>query len=131
LSRSTKLLDAHPASDDHANYVRCISGAYHNLAGTLYQGGKHVGAVRFLKEGCALGGKALVIRFGGGGDEGRGGGEEKGEEGWKLLREQLYRRWELLGICYSKMGDRRVSTTFIYFFTPFSWVCISFWYFFF
>jgi separase len=109
LLRAFKLLDLSTSSDhpssppDLPNYIRCISGAYHNLAGALYQDGKYVGAVKFLKEGCALGRRALVLR----GDE--GGGEDKGEEGWRLLREQLYRRWELLGICYSKMGERRVS----------------------
>jgi separase len=115
LLRATKLLGLSPSSDhpssppDLANYVRCTSGAYHNLAGTLYQDGKHVGAVRFLKEGCALGGRALVLRGRGGDEVEQTEGEGKGEEGWKLLREQLYRRWELLGICYSKMGERRVS----------------------
>jgi separase len=29
--------------------------------------------------------------------------------GWKQLREQLYCRWELLGVCYSKIGDRKVG----------------------
>jgi separase len=71
-----------------------------------------VGAVRFLKEGCALGERALVLRRRGGDEIEQTGGEGNGVEGWKLLREQLYRRWELLGICYSKMGERRVSIPF-------------------
>lgn len=33
----------------------------------------------------------------------------KSEDGWKLLKEQLFRRWELLGICLMKMSDRRVG----------------------
>jgi len=55
----------------------------------------------------------------GGGEDGecKGSRNGKGEDGWKSLREQLYRRWELLGICYSKMADRRVSIH----------TCITFW----
>jgi separase len=34
---------------------------------------------------------------------------EKAAEGWRQLEEQLYRRWELLGVCYSKIGDRKVG----------------------
>lgn len=93
-----------------ADYVRCISGAFHNLAGTLYQDGKYAVAVRFLKEGCALGGRALRMRTCQGEAESKDQG--KGEEGWELLKEQLFRRWELLGICFAKMGDRRVSCMF-------------------
>jgi len=44
---------------DISNYVCCVSCAFHNLVGTLYQGGKHGPAVRFLKQGCTLGVKAL------------------------------------------------------------------------
>ena len=95
-----------PSTPELANYARCVSGAFHNLAGTLYQDGKYAAAVRFLRQGCVLGRKALSIhetatvrRI-----------QEKGEEGWKLLKEQLFRRWELLGICNAKMGDRRVSS---------------------
>ena len=37
-------------------------------------------------------------------------GEEKvrEKEGWKQLEETLFRRWELLGICYMKIGDKKV-----------------------
>ncbi|KAF8075942.1 cysteine peptidase C50 [Lyophyllum atratum] len=57
-------------------------------AGTLYQAGRHGGAIGFLKD--ALRRNAGMI-----------------EEGWKQLEEQLYRRWELLGVCFSKLGDRK------------------------
>ena len=33
----------------------------------------------------------------------------KEAEGWGQLRDQLSRRWELLGVCYSKIGDRQVG----------------------
>ena len=116
LIRAKKLLSVpastptppHPdlSAKERANFLRCVSGAFHNLAGTLYQDGKYAAAVRFLKEGCPLGSQALIIHYS---DE----GGEKGEndEGWKQLKEQLYRRWELLGVCHSKMGDRRVSAS--------------------
>lgn len=69
-------------------------------------------AIRFLKEGCGLGRRALNMRMREYKSEGEGEGESEGrerkEEGWKSLNEQLFRRWELLGICYAKMGDRRV-----------------------
>jgi separase len=52
-------------SADIPNYVRCVSGVFHNLAGTLYEGGKHGLAVRFLKQGCALGVKALNMTLAG------------------------------------------------------------------
>jgi hypothetical protein len=70
----------------------------------LYQGGKCGSAVRFLKEGCGLGGEAL--RMWRQADANRNG---KADEVWKLLEEQLFRRWELLGVCYSKIGERKVS----------------------
>ena len=53
-------------SADIPNYARCVLGAFHNLAGTLYQGGKHGLAVRFLKQGCALGVKARIMHHVGG-----------------------------------------------------------------
>lgn len=103
LNSTPDHVNAIPASA-RANYIRCISGAYHNLAGTLYQSSKYGGAVRFLKEGCSLGARALHTRAGVMQDT--EGGEW--DEGWKQLEEQMFRRWELLAVCYSKMGDRKV-----------------------
>jgi separase len=88
-----------------ANFMRCVSSAFHHLAGTLYQEGIPAPAIRFLKEACVLGMRALgVYRSGGRVNE-----SESAGVGWRLLENQLYRRWELLGICYSKVGDRKVS----------------------
>jgi hypothetical protein len=56
-----------------SNYVCCVSCAFHNLVGTLYQGGKHGPAVRFLKQGCTLGVKALNMHHVGGVSEDGGG----------------------------------------------------------
>ncbi|KAG2136721.1 peptidase family C50-domain-containing protein [Suillus clintonianus] len=111
LNHTIVLVDSTP---DHANaipvsaranYIRCISGAYHNMAGMLYQSSKYGGAVRFLKEGCLLGARALRMRAGAMEDS----PEDEREEGWKQLEEQMFRRWELLSVCYSKMGDRKLA----------------------
>jgi len=37
----------------------------------------------------------------------------KEAEGWGQLRDQLSRRWELLGVCCSKIGDRQVGQSLI------------------
>jgi separase len=102
-----------PPSTDLANYVKCVSGAFHNLAGTLYQDGKYAAAARFLREGCTLGGRALSMN---GAEceteiEAKAKSKPENDAGWMLLKEQLFRRWELLGICYMKIGDRRVSSS--------------------
>ncbi|KAK0192924.1 peptidase family C50-domain-containing protein [Armillaria mellea] len=86
---------------DEANFVRCISGAFHNAGGTLYQSERHASAISFFKDGCELGSKALSLRS-------RPGSEEDDREGgWTQLNSQLYRRWQLLGLCYAKIGDRK------------------------
>ncbi|KAG6813285.1 hypothetical protein H0H92_012440 [Tricholoma furcatifolium] len=87
------------------NYLRCISGAFHNLAGVLYQAGRYGSAVGFLQYACSLGARALEVQKERGTSiEGQG---DKTEEGWRQLEEQLYRRWELLGVCFLKNGDRK------------------------
>jgi len=98
-----------------ANYVRCVSGTFHNLAGTLYQAGRHGAAISFLVNGCKLGQEALSLLATESHKDriSRGSGEsnatdQREMEGWKQLEEQLYRRWELLGVCYVKIGDRKV-----------------------
>ncbi|KIY44954.1 hypothetical protein FISHEDRAFT_76985 [Fistulina hepatica ATCC 64428] len=102
LCRANTMLSQHAPSYAIANYLRCVSGAFHNLAGTLYNAERHGAAVPFLKDACTLGQQALSMRVlfpCGVGD--------KNEEGWVQLEDQLYRRWELLGICHFKTSDRR------------------------
>ncbi|KAG2081359.1 peptidase family C50-domain-containing protein [Suillus cothurnatus] len=112
LNHALVLLNSTPdhvntiSASARANYIRCISGAYHNLAGTLYQSSKYGAAVRFLKEGCSLGARAIHIRAGVIQDDTEDG---ERDEGWKQLDEQMFRRWELLAVCYSKMGDRKLA----------------------
>ncbi|KXN84922.1 Separin [Leucoagaricus sp. SymC.cos] len=98
------LTEVNPSGIPLANFLRCLSGAYYNFAGNFYQAGQHGPAVPFLKEACNLGAKALSRR-----SKAKNDGEEKAreQEGWKQLEETLFRRWELLGICYMKIGDRK------------------------
>ncbi|KAJ7598753.1 cysteine peptidase C50 [Mycena floridula] len=111
LTRAMSILQIKDSSspyDDivpaHGNYIRCLSGAFHNAAGTLYQAGRYGSAIGFLKEGCQLGSIAIKSRS-------RNAALVKNEEGWKQLEEQLYRRWQLLGVCYFKVGDRQLAFT--------------------
>jgi separase len=95
-----------------ANFVRCLSGAFHSLGGTLYQAGKYGSAIRFLRRGCPLGGVALRLRRSwnlGSAQEQPKTPSSKEAEGWEQLHDQLSRRWELLGVSCSKIGDRQVS----------------------
>ena len=87
---------------DIANYTRCVSGAFYNVAGSLYQATRYGAAVPFLKESCVLGGKALRLP--------KPVSKSINEKEWQQLEEQLFRRWELLAVCYSKNGDRKVGT---------------------
>ena len=93
-----------------ANYMRCVSGAFYNLAGTLFQATRYGAAVPFLKESCALGGKALRLP--------RPVSKSANEKEWQQLEEQLFRRWELLGACYSKNGDRKVGHPQLFAYSP-------------
>ncbi|KAF9445711.1 hypothetical protein P691DRAFT_734529 [Macrolepiota fuliginosa MF-IS2] len=88
-----------------ANYLRCLSGAHYNFAGTLYQAGRHGPAIPFLKDACTLGGKSLARCP----REKNDGEKAREQEGWKQLEETLFRRWELLAICHMKIGDRKSS----------------------
>ncbi|RDX51597.1 hypothetical protein OH76DRAFT_1346650 [Lentinus brumalis] len=95
-----------------ANYTRCVASAYHFIAGQLYQSGRYDHAVRFLEESSRLGQQALesyqIAKKTAHSME--VDGETKGkEEAWAQLEEQLWRRWELLGVCQAKTGDRKLA----------------------
>lgn len=89
-----------------ANYMRCVSSAFHNLAWTLYQGQRYSYAVRFLNDSCALGSRGLSMH----GQSGRRVSDEKEDtrEAWRQFEQHLYRRWEILGVCQLKTGDHKV-----------------------
>ena len=108
LTRATSLLGI--PVPDAANYTRCVSGAFHNLGVIMYQAGRHGTAIGFLKEACTLGVQALGMRKKKPIEDEKGDDrKDKAEEGWCQLEEYLYRRWELLAVCYSKIGDRKVG----------------------
>lgn len=89
-----------------ANYLRCISGAFHNLSATLYQANKWGAAARFLQQACTLGEKAMAAhRQSNASFE----GTDQKQQAWTQLEEQVFRRWELLGVCHLKTGDRQVE----------------------
>ena len=111
LTRATSFLGI-PVQNT-ANYTRCVSGAFHNLGATMYQAGRYGTAIGFLKDACVFGVKALNMWLESSVGSKGGVGSEKIEEGWRQLEEQLYRRWELLGVCYSKIGDRKVGIFFV------------------
>lgn len=94
-------------TEDVATFLRCISGTFHNLGGILYAAGRLGGAVRFLKEGCVLGRRVLAM-YGNTSIDGQVGESDREKEGRHQLEEQLFRRYELLGVCHSKIGDRKV-----------------------
>ncbi|KAG6332445.1 hypothetical protein ID866_6643, partial [Astraeus odoratus] len=105
-------------SSDITNFLRCISGAFHNLGGTLYKANSYGCAINFLKRAGDVGLRALKLRVGEDVDGVESGhvaaqearkDHEKNKEGWKQLEEQLFRRYELLGVCYLKLGDRKLA----------------------
>jgi separase len=107
-------MSTHPSAneDTFTNFMRCLSGAFHSLGATLYQAGKYGTSIRFLRQGCLVGRVALRLHYPekiqGGAQESRKTASCKEAEGWENLRSHLSRRWELLGVCYSKIGDRQV-----------------------
>ncbi|TBU21185.1 hypothetical protein BD311DRAFT_835203 [Dichomitus squalens] len=114
LARAAALLSDPPASSSVsqlalASYIRCVAGVYHYLAGQLHQSGRYDHTVRLADEGCRLGQRALQMYHAAKNDASTDvDSESKGkEEAWKLLEEQLYRRWELLAVCHAKPGDRK------------------------
>lgn len=112
---SHEYISTHPSAseDTFANFIRCLSGAFHSLGATLYQAGKYGISIRFLRQGCLVGRVALRLHYS---EKIRGDAQEplkeasgKEAEGWEILSGHLSRRWELLGVCYSKIGDRQVG----------------------
>ncbi|TCD70963.1 hypothetical protein EIP91_000870 [Steccherinum ochraceum] len=90
----------------YANHLRILGGAFYNLSGILYRSGRYAFAIRFMERGCALGTRALDCR-----KRQHSAGEtpetDRDRESWIALEEGLYKRWELLGVCHAKIGDRK------------------------
>lgn len=94
-----------------ANHLRILSGAFYNVAGTLFREGKYAFASRFLIKGCSLGSRALEARKRKSLDSNASPSPDKERDAWTALEEGLYKRWEILGVCHSKTGDRKVKVT--------------------
>ncbi|KAI0646724.1 peptidase family C50-domain-containing protein [Trametes meyenii] len=90
-----------------ANYTRCVAGAHYGFALQLHQGVRLAHAVPFLERACVLAEDAIAAYRAAAEAAGGGEGEDAKGEAWRLLDEQLYRRWELLGVCHVKTGDRQ------------------------
>ena len=88
-----------PPPDLKSEYLRCISGAYHTIGATLCQAERFGGAARFIQRACELGTNAVS------GTRLQNEGRDKQRT---TLIQNLYRRWEMLGVCYIKIGDRKV-----------------------
>jgi separase len=88
-----------PPPDLKSEYLRCVSGAYHTIGATLCQAERFGGAARFLQQACELGASAVS------GTCLQNDGRDKQRTN---LLQNLYRRWEMLGACHIKIGDRKV-----------------------
>ncbi len=64
--------------------------------------------MRFFEKSCSVGEDALRVYAPTTGESDKSG-EKDGQ--WRTLEEQVYRRWEILGVCYSKTGDRKVRVS--------------------
>jgi len=91
-----------PPPDLKSEYLRCISGAYHTIGATLCQAERFGGAARFLQQACELGASAVS------GTRLQDDGRDKQRTN---LLQNLYRRWEMLGVCYLRIGDRKVRNS--------------------
>ncbi|KAH8113830.1 peptidase family C50-domain-containing protein [Phellopilus nigrolimitatus] len=123
LARAAHIIERGSASDKsikteldaQANYTRCLAGAFANVAGGLYRTERHSFAIRFLLQACPLSLRASTLHDEVRSRESKGGKgkareePEKDQEIWKTHRAHVYRRWELLGACYTKTGDRKLA----------------------
>ncbi len=89
-------------------YVRVLSGAFYSLSAVLCQAQRYAHATRFLERACTLGAESLAGYPGLRKDKGKEQERVKNEINWGSLEEQLYKRWEILGVCHLRGGDRKV-----------------------
>ena len=83
------------------------------MAGNLYKEENFGFAVRFLNDACPLAEEASRLHNGCKSLSSQGKEnnfeDSKSVEAWSIHDAQMYKRWELLAVCHSKSGDRRVS----------------------
>ncbi|KAJ3737449.1 cysteine peptidase C50 [Lentinula guzmanii] len=105
LRSPSVLPSSFTSSTGRPDFIRCTSGAFYNLGGTLYQAGRYSSAIPFLKEGCRLAIAALVECNT---DETQFDQTDKLNP-WSQLKGQLWRRFQLLAVCFINIGDRRAA----------------------
>jgi separase len=88
------------------NYQRCVSSAFHNMGAALYQASKFAAASRFVKLGSQIGSYALGSYYAAGIHKSV---DSEKRKLWTQLEDQIYLRWDLLGSCCIKTGERQVS----------------------
>lgn len=97
-----------PAFDALAKLLRCVCGAFWNHAIARYQEDNYATAARFLVQACELGTRACRIAGDLSIEESEAGGTSG--DSWSVFKACLPKRWELLGECYMRIGDRQVSS---------------------
>ncbi|KAJ3742013.1 cysteine peptidase C50 [Lentinula detonsa] len=105
LRSPSVLPSSFTSSTGRPDFIRCTSGAFYNLGGTLYQAGRYSSAIPFLKEGCRLAIAALVECNT---DETQFDQTDKLNP-WSQMKGQLWRRFQLLAVCFLNIGDRRAA----------------------
>lgn len=112
LTRAMSLVESLPEASlnptDRANFLRCLSGAFHNIGAMLYQVGHHSHAARFFERSCPIAEDALQL-YHASPDSASDDKDNEKVQHWTVLEDQLHRRWEILAVSYLKMGDRKVG----------------------
>ncbi|KDQ13324.1 hypothetical protein BOTBODRAFT_133563 [Botryobasidium botryosum FD-172 SS1] len=105
LERCMPLVEPLPDCVKKAELMRVVSNAYYVCGVGLYKDGKGGSAIAFLKVSCSLGKRALEMARASnvGGD-----GEAEGNT-WSSHRDLMSKRWELLGVCAAKSGERKLA----------------------
>lgn len=107
LGRCMPLVEPFSNSARKAEMIKVVSNAYYICGAALYKDGKGGSAVGLFKVSCELGARALEVV--------RECGDESAEgevHTWAAHRELMSRRWELMGVCATKGGDRKVGRRF-------------------
>lgn len=107
LERCMPLVEPFSDSARKAEMIKVVSNAYYICGAALYKEGKGGSAVGLFKVSCELGARALdVVRK-------CGDVSAEGEvHTWAAHKELMSRRWELMGVCAAKGGDRKVDKRF-------------------
>ncbi|KAK7685385.1 hypothetical protein QCA50_011248 [Cerrena zonata] len=101
LDRAQRVLSPSREGEE-VELLRLLANAFYAISGSLYKACHYDFAIRFLERACRLSARALTYL-----DSPMNSNADGEKEGWKWLRETLYKRYEVLGVCHSKIGDRK------------------------